>query len=106
MDEKPTFQHPQPQSEQPIYGQVYSETPDNATLVQMVQDLQREVQELKMKRINFNTDIIGLYESVTVAPTIKPTSPYEQIKIATIAGTTSLYVYDVGNLTWKKVTIA
>lgn len=106
MDEKPTFQHPQPQSEQPIYGQVYSATPDNATLVQMVQDLQIELDALKVKRINFNTDIIGLYESVTVAPTLKPTSPYEQIKIATISGTTYLYAYDVGSLTWKRVTIA
>lgn len=61
---------------------------------------------LNSTRINLNTDIIGLFEVVTAAPTLIPKSPYDQIKIAIISGVSYLYVYDQVNHAWKRVVIA
>lgn len=79
--EQPNFQHPQPQSQQPEYNQVYTYTPDLPELIPQVQELQKLVDELIAMRVNFNTDIIGMIEGVAVAPTGTPTSVYGQLKI-------------------------
>lgn len=102
---EPHFQHPQPQKSTPATGQIATAEPDTT---QQLQDLTRRVQDLEGTtngRIVFNTGIIGLFETVTVAPTGIPTSPYDQVKISVIAGTTALNVYDATNHVWKKVTI-
>ena len=66
MDDKPTFQHPQHQSEQPMVSQPTAPVPQvNPAVPQVV----------------FNTGIIGLFETVSVAPTGIPLSPYDQIKL-------------------------
>lgn len=87
-------------------------TPDyqgqiDALTVQM-HDLIRTHQHsgLTAMRNNFNTDLIGLIEVVTVAPTGIPTSLYQQIKIAVISGTSYIYVYDQVNHAWKRAVIA
>lgn len=103
MDEKPTFQHPQKQTNEPAQGQVFSFSDDQPD---QIGQLSQQVQAMQSKRINLNTDIIGLFETVTVAPTGVPAGPYDQIKISVIAGTTALNVYDAVNHVWKKVTIA
>ncbi len=55
-------------------------------------------------RINFNTDIIGLYETVSVAPTNTPASPYDQVKIYVNGSTYRLYWYDSVGHVWHYVT--
>lgn len=105
-EEKPTFEHPQPQSNQPEYGQVANTAPDLGTVASDLSALSAKVLQMQNDRINLNTDIIGLFETVTVAPTGVPLGPWSQVKIATIAGTTYLYVYDTASNTWKRVTIA
>jgi hypothetical protein len=106
MEDKPYFQHPQPQSNQPNYGQVYSSAPDTAQTIQDIQDLRQRIQMLEQKRVNLNTGLIGLFETVTVAPTITPANPYDQIKLANISGTFYLYVYNTNSNSWKRVTIS
>lgn len=96
----PHFQHPQPQSQgNPAAGQVDTGKPDPT---QQLQDLTNRVQNLETiasGRVVFNTGLIGLYESITPAPTGIPTSPYDQVKIVKISGTTYLYIYDYNQKT-------
>lgn len=102
MDEKPTFQHPQPQSNQPAQDQIAG---IDTVEEQQIASLQQGFGQMENKRVNLNTDIIGLFETVTIAPTLTPKSPYDQIKISVISGTTALNVYDATNHVWKKVTL-
>lgn len=113
MDEKPDFQHPQLQTTQPAYGQVFNPLPNIQDLNDKLDRLQQDFNNYKNERINLNTDIIGLFETVTAAPTLIPTSPYQQVKIAIISGTTYLYIYDPTQQTggsasngWFRVAIA
>lgn len=102
---EPHFQHPQPQKQQPATDQIATGIPDTN---QQLRDLTNRVEQLETTahgRVVFNTGLIGLFETVTIAPTGIPLSPYDQIKISIIAGTTSLNVYDATNHVWKKVTI-
>lgn len=101
-EEKPTFEHPQPQSNQPAQDQIAG---IDSAQSQQISNLAQGFSQLQNKRIVFNTDIIGLFETVTVAPTGVPLSPYDQVKISVIAGTTALNIYDATNHVWKKVTI-
>lgn len=103
----PHFQHPQSQSQgNPAYGQVFTYKPDTDTLMQQMQDLTNRIEMLENKRINFNTDLIGLFETVLAAPTLTPVSPYDQIKLANISGTFYIYAYNTNSKTWKRVVIA
>lgn len=105
-EEKPDFKHPQPQSSQPAYGQVFSDSPDPTLQVQDEDELKRRVSFLESKRTNLNTDILGLFETVTVAPTGTPFNIFQQIKLATISGTTYLYIYDTKAHAWLRVALA
>lgn len=99
------FQHPQPQKSTPATGQIATDTPPTE---EQLRDLTARVQLLENTargRVVFNTGLIGLFETVTVAPIGIPLSPYDQVKISVIAGTTALNVYDATNHVWKKVTI-
>ena len=49
--------------------------------------------------------IIGLYPTVSTIPTNKPSSFQDQIQIYVNGGTLTLYIYDVENETWRKVTL-
>lgn len=57
------------------------------------------------QRINL-FDIFGKIECLSSAPTGAPDSIWDQVKVATVTGTTYLYIYDSNSATWKKVTIA
>lgn len=103
---KPSFEHPQSQSEKPAYGQVFSPIPNNIDMDELVVELTRRVNLLEQKRTNLNTDIIGMFETVTVAPTGVPFNLFQQIKIAKISGTSYLYIYDTLNHVWLRVVIA
>lgn len=102
--EKPDFQHPQSQSTKPTFGQVFSDTPDVSVLKGELSALKQKVEQMQNTRINFNTDIIGLFETVSAVPTGIPTSPYEQIKIYVSGGTLRLYWYDSVAHVWHYVT--
>lgn len=96
---EPYFQHPQPQKSQPATGQIASDTVPTG---EQLQDLTNRVQILENTshgRVVFNTGLIGLFESLTAAPTGLPLSPYDQVKIAKISGTTYLYIYDYNQKT-------
>lgn len=104
MESTPTFEHPQPQSNQPAFGQVANSAPNTNELVGNIADINNKIEQLQNKRTNFNTDIIGLYETVSVAPTGVPTSPYEQIKIYVNGATLRFYWYDSVAHVWHYVT--
>ena len=106
MEDKPQFQHVQSQSTTPAFGQVYSKEPDLTELVSQVQLLKQQLDILSSRRVSLETDVIGMFETVTTAPTSVPVSPYNQFKVAVIAGTTYLYVFDNTNKAWKRVVIA
>lgn len=104
--EQPNFEHPQKQSNQPDYDQVYTSVPDQTQLIQQVQDIQHKVDALIAQRVNLNTDIIGMFETLTAAPTGIPFNVFQQVKLATISGTTYLYLYDTAGHTWKRVALS
>lgn len=60
--------------------------------------------ELKVTKINFNTDIIGLFEVVSAAPSGTPKNVYDQVKIYTNGTTYRLYWYDQVNHAWRYAT--
>lgn len=112
-EEKPTFQHPQPQTNEPAADQIFSYSRTDTQQQNQIESLKNDIQTINNTRINLNTDIVGLFQTVTVAPTGVPTSPYRQIQIAVISGTTYLYIYDATQQTggsasngWFRVVIA
>lgn len=53
-------------------------------------------------RINdLDTDIQGLFETVSVVPTNLPKGAYDQIKVYENAGTHRLYWYDATSHAWR-----
>lgn len=104
MDEKPTFEHPQSQSNKPDPYQVYSDVPDANSNAVQIQSLEERVSGLESKRLNLNTDIIGLFETVSLVPVGIPTGPWQQIKIYVNGATLRLYWYDGNANVWHYVT--
>lgn len=111
---QPAFDHPQPQSNEPGLGQIYGDKPSNQELIRQVGELSQKVDFLiknhihdgaNAVRINWNTDIIGVIETVSSAPTIVPKSPYDQVKIYSSGGTFRLYVYDTSGNAWHFVAL-
>lgn len=100
-EEKPTFQHPQPQTNQPAQDQIAGiDSQQSQQIVALAQGLGA----VQNARINFNTDLIGLFETVSVVPVSVPQSPYDQIKIYINSTTYRLYWYDGAGATWHYVT--
>lgn len=91
LQNKPDFQHPQPQTTAPARGQIAVPAPMQPVTPPM--------------RVNFNTDIIGLLQTVSVAPTQVPNSPYQQIQIYVSGTTYRLYVYDAKGGVWHYATL-
>lgn len=94
----PHFQHPQSQSSTPAHDQIDSVKPVGIT-TQVASDAQN-------KRVSIDTDVIGLFETLTAAPTGSPINTWQQIKIAKIAGTWYLYVFDAVGQVWKRVALS
>ena len=103
-------------------GSTINKGSDNSSLnadqnSKKVSDLENRINELERKysnhlhdgnagnRINL-FDIFGKVECLSVAPTLIPQTVFDQVKVATVAGTVYLYVYDSLSAAWKKVTIA
>jgi hypothetical protein len=100
-EEKPDFQHPQSQSHSPQMANDQSVT----ILQNTIQELTRRVSALENRRINWNTDVIGLFQTVSVAPTQTPASPYQQVQIYVNSTTYRLYVYDNNAHVWHYATL-
>lgn len=56
------------------------------------------------QRINLNTDILGLFETVSAAPSGTPRDLYDQVKIYVNGATYRLYWYDSVGHAWHYVT--
>lgn len=69
-----------------------------------IDELARSIQSIQQKRVNLNTDIIGLFEVVSVVPTGIPRDVYDQVKIYTNSTTYRLYWYDQVNDAWRYAT--
>ena len=104
----PAFSHPQPQGMMPLARMVSNPVDVQQQIDSLSYRLDTQIQTHKhgqnATRINLNTDIIGLFETVSAAPTIIPTSPYEQIKIYVNGATLRLYWYDSVAHAWHYVT--
>lgn len=109
-EEKPIFDHPQTQG---MIPSGFGNTTPTDDLLQKINDLSARLDSVisshqhngnSATRINFNTDIIGLFETVSVAPTIRPNSPYEQVKVYVNGATLRLYWYDTIAGVWHYVT--
>jgi len=60
-------------------------------------------EELRTRRINL-FDIFGTYETVSVAPALKPSTPYDQIKFYVNGATYRVYWYDTTAGVWHYIT--
>ena len=80
--------------------------PDLQQLQRQIADLQRQVQGLSRAdtQVNLDTQLAGLFEVVSAAPTGIPKRAYDQIKIYTNSTTYRLYWYDWVNHAWHYVT--
>ena len=80
-------------------------------LQKQIDDLQNQLEALQTQSNNFDSarvnlfDIFGTFQTVTVAPTLVPSTPYDQLVVAHISSTWYLYVYDMVGAVWKKVTL-
>lgn len=54
--------------------------------------------------VNLDTQVLGMFEVVSVVPTTAPRTAYEQIKIYTNSTTYRLYWYDWKNHAWRYAT--
>jgi hypothetical protein len=68
---------------------------------QRLQTIEDDIRALQTKRVNLNTDIIGLFEVVSVVPTGTPRDLYDQIKIYSNSTTYRLYWYDSTSAAWR-----
>lgn len=59
---------------------------------------------LQAQAIDWSTNITGLFETVSVAPTNVPKSPYDQVKIYVNSTTYRIYWYDSTGHVWHYVT--
>lgn len=100
----PNFQHPQPQKSTPASGEIFTFS-TNETDLDRINSLEQSVRRIEATRINLNTDIIGLFETVSAVPIGVPTGPWQQIKVYSNGGTFRLYVYDATGHAWHFVAL-
>jgi len=71
---------------------------------QRLVNIENSIRELQTRRVNLNTDIIGLFEVVSAAPTGVPKDLFDQVKIYHNGTTYRLYWYDNVNHEWRYAT--
>lgn len=98
----PHFEHSQPQTPEPAQGQISGIDSEQDIALQT---LQSQVFQMQNTRLNLNTDIIGLFETVSAVPTGVPTGPWQQIKFYSNSTTYRLYMYDATNNVWRYATL-
>lgn len=74
-----------------------------------IDQIKRDIEDLKTgvnnPHMELDTDIFGLFETVSVAPTTIPKILFDQIKVYKNSTTLRLYVYDANNTAWRFVTL-
>jgi hypothetical protein len=95
--EHASFQHPQSQSSQPLSGGMTLES-----LAAQVAQLQAQINQ--KHPVNLNTDLIGLFQTVSAVPTQVPNTPYQQIQIYMNGTEARLYWYDANGGAWHYAT--
>lgn len=93
---KPSFSASDAQSQA---GNDITQTTDNR-----IQDLDQRISYLENKPMTLETDLIGLFETVSAIPTGIPRTLYDQIKIYVNSTTLRLYWYDANAHVWHYVT--
>jgi len=83
---------------QQLQGQISS-------LQSQLDALQKQTNNFDSARVNL-FDLFGTFPTVKAAPTLVPSTPYDQVKIAHISSTWYLYIYDTVGAVWKKVTLS
>lgn len=63
-----------------------------------IEEVDSSVNPMPLNRIE---NILGMFQTVTTAPTATPTTFHNQIQIHINGGTLRLYVYDTVNNTWR-----
>lgn len=105
-DPIPKIANPYPSSPSSVKSGAYDESqPTPSANAGDIFDLIQRVTALEEKRVNLNTDVFGLFETVSAAPTGVPRDLYDQIKIYVNGGTYRLYVYDVTGRAWHYATL-
>lgn len=73
------------------------------------QQMQRDIADIKAQlanpHVDLDTDISGLFQTVSVPPTTIPQSPYDQVQIYSNGSTYRLYIYDGVNRAWHYATL-
>ncbi len=62
--------------------------------------------EEELKQPQFVSELFGMIQTVTTAPSGNPTKLIDQIKIFNDSGTRKLRIYDTSNGTWYGVTLS
>lgn len=100
----PSFEHPQSQAPDP--GQVGIPSDDATVLRHRIDALEAQVLLLIANhQHDLSTDIIGLFEVVSVIPTKPPRNIYQQVKIYVSGTTYRLYLYDYNAHVWHYSTL-
>lgn len=77
---------------------------DQDTLADQISSLEQRVGDIENKRINIDTDVFGLFETVSAVPAGIPQTVYDQVKIYVNGATLRLYWYDSVAHVWHYVT--
>lgn len=79
------------------------------SLQNTVKDLQTQVDVLNTQGNNYDDsrpnlfDVFGTFQTITQAPTVVPSTPYDQLQLVNLSGTIYLYIYDTVGAAWKRV---
>lgn len=86
--------------------------PQIQDLKNQIDDLQTQIDDLSTKTNDFDSarinlfDVFGTFQTVSAAPTLVPSTPYDQLQIAKISSTWYLYIYDMDGAVWKRVALS
>ena len=72
---------------------------------QYKQPEETKVEGVLLNKPNFLKEAIGLFDTVAVVPTGKPTNLVNQIKFYSTGGVHRIYIYDAKNSTWRYSTL-
>lgn len=79
--------------------------PNNEELLRRIENLETQMREHSHNGFSGNQvyirHLLGLFETVSSAPTTTPKTTFDQIKIYSSGGTYRLYVYDPTGGAWR-----
>lgn len=66
-----------------------------------LKEIKPEYPDIRQKEQQRSENVIGMFKTVTVIPTLTPKNWFDQIVYYNNSGTKRLYFYDVSNHTWS-----